>query len=156
VEGAIELVEVEREIEIAASPETVWRFLSDPQLAQRWWGTRVDLDLVPGGGYRVEVVPGRVVSGAFVEIDPPRRLVYTFGWEAGSGVPGSFPPGSTRVEIDLQPEGGGTRLRLVHRELPGTESAAAHGDGWSHYLGRLALAASGRGPGPDPWAQSAA
>jgi uncharacterized protein YndB with AHSA1/START domain len=155
MEGATELVEVEREIEIAASPETVWLFLTDPQRAQSWWGARVDLELVLGGRYRVEVRPDRVVSGAFVEIDPPRRLVYTFGWEAGAGIPGTVPPGSTRVEIDLLAEGDGTRLRLVHRELPGAESVVAHGLGWTHYLDRLAVAAAGRDPGPDPWADSA-
>jgi uncharacterized protein YndB with AHSA1/START domain len=155
MEGATELLAVEREIEIAASPETVWLFLSDPERAQSWWGARVDLDLVPGGRYRVEVVPGRVVSGAFLEIDPPRRLVYTFGWEEGAGIPGVVPAGSTRVEIELTSEGRGTRLRLVHRELPGTESALSHGRGWDHYLGRLALVAAGRDPGPDPWAETA-
>jgi uncharacterized protein YndB with AHSA1/START domain len=153
MEGATGLMAVEREIEIAASPETVWRFLSDPERARSWWGVRVELDLVAGGRYRVEVVPGRVVSGAFVEIDPPRRLVYTFGWEEGSGIPGAVPPGSTRVEIDLISEGAGTRLRLVHRDLPGPESAASHTRGWVHYLGRLAVAAAGGDPGPDPWAE---
>jgi hypothetical protein len=42
-------------------------------------------------------------------------------------------------------------LRLVHRGVP-HERQGRSGEGWDHYLARLALAASGRDPGPDPWA----
>ena len=31
---------VEREIEIAASPETIWEFLVDPEKVARWFGSR--------------------------------------------------------------------------------------------------------------------
>jgi Activator of Hsp90 ATPase homolog 1-like protein len=61
------------------------------------------------------------------------------------------PAGSTPVEIDLTPEGNGTRLRLVHRELP-PESRERHDLGWSHYLGRLKTVSEGGEPGPDPFA----
>jgi uncharacterized protein YndB with AHSA1/START domain len=151
VERLTELLPVRCEIEIDASPETVWGFLANPEKARLWWGALVELELTPGGRIRVEVVPGRVVSGAFVEIDPPRRLVYTFGWEQPPMGAGPVGPGSTTVEIDLIPVGAATRLRLLHRDLPGPESAAAHEQGWDHYLGRLAVVAGGGDPGPDPW-----
>ena len=62
------------------------------------------------------------------------------------------PPGSTTVEIDLDPTGdGGTRLRLVHRGLD-RPMAGAHEGGWWHYLDRLRRAAVGDDPGPDPFA----
>jgi uncharacterized protein YndB with AHSA1/START domain len=151
MERAAERVVVVREVEIAASPETVWSYLVDPEKALRWWGRTISLDLRPGGTLRVEVTAGNIASGEVLEVDPPRRLVYTWGWEAGGGGPELVPPGSTTVEIDLVPTDAGTALRLVHRDLPGAEAAEAHAQGWEHYLGRLAVTAAGGDPGPDPW-----
>jgi uncharacterized protein YndB with AHSA1/START domain len=143
---------VRREIEIAASPETVWEFLVDPAKAHTWWGQAVAFEARPGAPLRIQVTPASISSGEVVEVDPPRRLVYTWGWEVGGGGPEIVPPGSTTVEIDLVPSGAGTTLRLVHRGLPDDDAAALHGQGWDHYLGRLAVAAGGGDPGPDPWA----
>jgi len=78
---------VVREVAISARPETVWEFLVDPRKAVRWMGVSASLDPRPGGQYRVEVIPGEVAAGEFVEIDPPRRLVHTWGWEPGSTSP---------------------------------------------------------------------
>jgi uncharacterized protein YndB with AHSA1/START domain len=142
-----ETVAVEREVAIAASPETVWEFLVDPDKAVLWMGQTATFDLRPGGLYRVEVLPGNTASGEFVEIEPPHRLVLTWGWEGQDSVP----PGSTTVEFELRPTEEGTLLRLTHRNLPGTESAARHGHGWEHYVGRLAVVAAGGDPGVDPW-----
>jgi hypothetical protein len=55
------------------------------------------------------------------------------------------------VEIELEPEGDGTRLRFTHRDLPSAESAESHTQGWDHYLERLKIAAGGGDPGVDPW-----
>jgi len=85
-----------------------------------------------------------VVVGEFVEIDPPRRVVFTWGWEGNDAVP----PGSSTVEVILTPDGEGTILRLVHRDLP-EEQRAEHDGGWKHFLPRLATAAAGdQGSGP--------
>ncbi len=146
---------VRRRIEIAARPETVWELLVDPEKALRWWGIGVELDPRPGGRLRVHVIPGSVVSGEFVEVDPPRRLVYTWGWSEGGGGAGLVPPGSSTVEIELEPTEAGTTVRLTHSGLPNDESAGSHGDGWDHYLGRLAVAAAGGDPGRDPWLEFA-
>src|SRR4029453_6520785 len=51
-----------------------------------------------------------------------------------------LPPGSTTVEIDLFPDGDGTVLRPVHRDLPGP-ATEAHRWGWDHYTARLPTAA---------------
>jgi uncharacterized protein YndB with AHSA1/START domain len=147
VDATTESISVEREIAIAASPETVWELLVDPDLAIRWMGQVATLDVRPGGGYRVEVIPGHTASGEFVEVDRPRRLVHTWGWEGESGVP----PGSSRVEYELVPNGDGTLLRFTHRDLPSAEAAESHAHGWDHYLERLETAAAGGDPGPDPW-----
>jgi uncharacterized protein YndB with AHSA1/START domain len=151
MERAAERVTVEREVEITASPETVWSYLTDPVKALRWWGRTISFDLKPGGALRIEVTAGSVASGEFVEVDEPRRLVYTWGWEAGGGGPEVVPPGSSTVEIELVPTPTGTTLRLVHRGLPGPDAAEAHAQGWDHYLGRLATTAAGGDPGPDAW-----
>ena len=54
-------------------------------------------------------------------------------------------------EYELAPEGEGTRLLFTHRDLPTKESAESHSLGWDHYHERLAVAAAGGDPGPDPW-----
>jgi uncharacterized protein YndB with AHSA1/START domain len=112
-------------------------------------GRQATFDLRPGGRYRVEVLPGRIASGEFIEVDPPHRLVHTWGWEAGNS--SSVPPGSTTVEYELLPHGEGTLLRLTHRDLPGAGAAGRHAHGWEHYLDRLATLAGGDDPGADPW-----
>ena len=68
------------------------------------------------------------------------------------GVAGStdMPPGATRVEFTLSPTRGGTRLHLVHRDLPASQ-AEMHGTGWNHFLSRLTVSVAGADPGPDPW-----
>ena len=97
------------------------------------------------------MIPGHTASGEFVEVDPPRRLVYTWGWEPGADGPNPVPPGSSTVEIELVPEGDGTLLRFTHRDLPSDEAAKSHGHGWDHYLARLQIAAAGGDAGEDPW-----
>ena len=101
---------VRREVAIAASPETVWEFFVDPEKATRWMGRSATLDPRPGGEYRVEVISGNVARGEFVELDPPHRLVWTWGWEPGS--PSPVEPGSTRIEVELVPDGDGTLVRF--------------------------------------------
>ncbi len=143
---------VERVLRIAAPPETVWEFLVDPEKVIRWKGQlATEYDSRPGGGYRIEVLPGHVASGEFVELDRPRRLVYTWGWEPDDDGPNPVPPGSSTIEIDLVAEDGGTTVRFVHRDLPNPEAAESHARGWDHYLERLTIAAAGGDPGADPW-----
>jgi uncharacterized protein YndB with AHSA1/START domain len=151
-----ERIVFEREVQIAASPETVWEFLVDPEKLARWKGRLAEtFDATPGGTYRIEVVPGHVASGEFVELDRPRRVVYTWGWEPDADGTNVMPPGSSTVEIELVPADGGTRLRFTHRDLPTRESADRHAHGWNHYLERLTVAAGGGDPGPDPWLEEA-
>ena len=147
METTTETTRVEREVAIAARPETVWEFLVDPDKATRWMGIDASLEPTPGGLYRVEVLPGTVVRGEFVELDPPRRAVWTWGWEPGS--PSPLPVGASTVAVDLVPTDSGTLVRLTH-ELP-RDTAGRHAEGWEHYLSRLAVVASGADPGADPW-----
>jgi len=147
VDATTEITKVERELAIAASPETVWEFLVDPEKTTRWMGQRATLAARPGGLYRCEVIPGHTAVGEFVVLDRPHRLVFTWGWENETEVP----PGSSTVEIELTSDGDGTILHFVHHDLPNTKSAESHSHGWGHYLPRLAVAAAGGDPGEDPW-----
>lgn len=149
MEATTETTTVERELSIAATPETVWEFLVDPEKAVRWMGTNATLEPRPGGLYYCEVIPGHTAKGEFIEVDRPRRIVYTWGWEK-SDREGAIAPGSTRIEIELVPEGDGTMLRFRH-DLPTAAAAESHANGWDHYLARLVIAARGADPGEDPW-----
>jgi uncharacterized protein YndB with AHSA1/START domain len=136
---------IERVITIAAKPETVFRLITDGGEYVRWKGEDAQLDARPNGVFRV-IFANRtdIVAGKFVEVIPSRRIVFTWGWENNPIVP----PGSSTVEIDLEPEGAGTRLRLVHRGLP-LEGLAGHTEGWDFFLPRLTAVAEGRESGPD-------
>jgi uncharacterized protein YndB with AHSA1/START domain len=151
MEATTETTSLVREVAIAASPETVWAFLVDPDKAILWMGERAAFDPRPGGAWHVDVIPGHTASGEFVELDPPRRLVYTWGWEASDGEPNPVPPGSSTIEIELVSDGGGTMLHFTHRDLPSVKATESHGHGWDHYFERLAVAAAGGNPGRDPW-----
>ena len=152
MESVTEVRSVQREIEIAASPETVWEFLVDPEKVTRWMGLEATLEPQPGGIYLLKVIDGHTARGEFVEVEPPRRLVFTFGWDPGADGPSAVPPGSSTIEIELEvgTDGDGTLLRFTH-DLSTVEAATQHAHGWDHYLGRLEIAAGGGDPGADPW-----
>ncbi len=137
---------VERELRIAASPETVFDFFVDPDRMIQWMGREAELDPRPGGTFRVDLNGRHIGRGEYVEVDRPNRVVFTFGWEGGTSV---VEPGASTVEVDLEADGDGTLLRFLHR-LP-EESRDSHGEGWDHYLPRLVTAAAGGDPGSDPW-----
>ena len=151
MDATTETTVVERTITIAASPETVWEFFVDPDKLTRWKGMNATLEPQPGGIYRCEVIPGHIARGEYVELDPPHRLVFTWGWEKSGDEENAVPPGSSTIEVELTPEGEGTKLHFVHRDLPGSAEAESHAHGWDHYLPRLEIVAAGGDPGEDPW-----
>jgi uncharacterized protein YndB with AHSA1/START domain len=129
---------------IAAPPEKVFAYFTDASRWTAWQGTEAEIELVPGGAWRVNVTGEGFASGRVVEVVENRRVVFTWGWEGGPPVP----PGSTTVVIDLVPEGGGTLVRLTHKGLP-PDQVEIHRRGWEHYVARLAAVADGRDPGPN-------
>jgi len=139
--------DIVREVRIEAPPHEVFPFFTDPGKMIVWKAIHATLDPRPGGIFRINVTGHDIARGEYVDIDPPRRVVFTFGWESESS---PVPPGSTTVEITLVPDGDGTLVRLVHSGVS-DEIRAGSADGWSHYLSRLAVAAEGGDPGPDPW-----
>lgn len=129
---------VEQTIRIEARPQTVWRYWTDLELLREWWGTATGFDPSPGGSYRIEMGPGPVVGGEFLELVPHERIVFSFGWEPAEGLP-EIPVGSNRVEVTLVPDGDDTVLTLRHSGIPAVY-AAEHGEGWGHHLSLLAAA----------------
>jgi uncharacterized protein YndB with AHSA1/START domain len=139
---------IDKIIFIDASPESVYRLLTDAESLMQWMAPSARSDPRPGGELTWTHQAGDSVVGQFLELVPDRRVVFTFGWDRSDV---DVPEGSTLVEIDLKPQRGGTVLRLVHRGLDGP-MADAHDGGWTNYLSRLAVLAEGRDPGPDPLA----
>lgn len=145
--STVETLVLEREITIKAKPETIFPYLTDPEKLQRWFPREATTDVRVGGTYRLVMAKkDYVASGKYVEIKPPTKLVFTFGWE-GDDQPTA--PGSSTVEITLTPIGSDTLVKLTHRGLGSEESRDNHGKGWAEYLKRLSIAATGGDPGPD-------
>jgi uncharacterized protein YndB with AHSA1/START domain len=163
---------LEYELRVAARPETVFAFFTDPRKMVQWMGAQATLDPRPGGICRIAFRPLEakigdfrallgaadepdrgpvdnvgVMMGEFVEVDPHRRIVLTWGWEQEAL---AVPPQSTTMEISFNRDGEETIVRLAHRRLP-PAAVAFHRAGWEHFLPRLTIAAGGGDPGPDPW-----
>jgi uncharacterized protein YndB with AHSA1/START domain len=139
---------VVHELVLPASPSEVFDMFVDAEKLVRWIGISADLDARPDGRFRFELMPGQYCEGRYVTVERPHRVVFTWGWsDPTMGVP----PGSSTVEVTIEPErlGRSTRLRLVHRGLPETERGRVlHDDGWTRFLGRLKDVAAGEAP-PD-------
>jgi uncharacterized protein YndB with AHSA1/START domain len=127
---------VRREVRIAAPRELVFAYFTDPARMVDWFGQGALLEPRPGGTFRVDVNGRDVVVGEYVEVDPPRRVVFTWGFAGGA-----IAPGSTRVEVTLEPDGDGTQVVLLHHGLAGP-ARDGHAEGWSRYLARLTQAVS--------------
>jgi uncharacterized protein YndB with AHSA1/START domain len=138
---------VRAQIRVDAPPERVWDFFTTPEEIVRWMGEYAVLAPRPGGEFTVNVT-GAPVRGRYLELDPPHRLLLSWGY-AGSE---DLPPGASTVEVRLVRDGSGTRVHLEHRDVPEPEKPG-HAEGWKHYLARVAAAATGD-PGPDPGMQS--
>jgi uncharacterized protein YndB with AHSA1/START domain len=139
-------VVVEVSMRMDAPPEAVFRYFVEPERYVRWQGVRAELDPRPGGTYRVWMDEEMVAVGEYVEVTPPTRVVFTWGWEGDA----TLPPGSSTVEIDLRADGTGTAVVVRHSGLPDADSATVHEEGWRFFTQRLAVVAAGGDPGPMP------
>ena len=139
------MAEFRDHIEIQAPPEAVYPHLVTEDGLTAWMGHRADLDPTPGGRFAVDIA-GHPVRGEFLHLEPPHRVVVSWGF-AGSE---DLPAGASTVEFRLTATEGGTRVDLCHSDLPETEMRG-HADGWANFLPRLAIVGAGGDPGPDPW-----
>lgn len=130
---------------IAASPSTVYDYLTESDKWSRWQGVEARLEAREGGIFSMVMGNGMRARGEFKRLVPDELVVFTWGWIDHPGLP----PGSTEVEISLEPDGPGTMVTLVHRALPEDE-VDLHKMGWTHHLPRLAVVAEGGDPGREP------
>jgi uncharacterized protein YndB with AHSA1/START domain len=117
----------------AATPERVFAYFTDPDLMARWFcpnpelPVSCELDVRPGGAWRIVMGERWQVSGAYLEVAPPSRLVFTFDWDHDDDPP-------TTVTVDITPERERTRLVLTHEES-GVDGG--HEEGWTLAFDRL-------------------
>jgi uncharacterized protein YndB with AHSA1/START domain len=130
------------EKELAAPPEDVFAACVDPECLATWWGPSgftapsIELDVRAGGAYRIAMQPPGAelfhLYGEFLEVEPPRRLSYTFVWE-----PPDPDDRETVVTLSFAETAEGTRL-VVEQEGFATEARyVLHRDGWTEALERL-------------------
>jgi len=136
----------EKSVLVPLSADETFTLITEPDRLRRWQVVTARVDLRAGGDYRWTIIPGHSVAGTFTEVEPGRRVVFSWGWEGSA----DLPPGASTVIITLEPAAGGTMVHLTHEGLTG-EQEASHAAGWTHYLGRL-LAATAGDAGPDEWA----
>ncbi len=135
---------------VEAEPHEVYEYFTRAEAMVRWMGEYALLDARPGGEFAVDI-EGTPVRGRYQTLDPPDRIVFSWGF-AGSD---ELPPGSSTVEVRFVREATGTRVDVVHSGLPPARTPT-HAAGWRRYLDRLALEVSGSsvdpgraGPGQD-------
>jgi len=136
----------DKSVVVPLDPEATFALITQPDRLRRWMAVAARVELRPGGDYRWTVTPGHTAAGTFVDVEPGKRVVYTWGWEDGDPAPG----GST-VTVTLTPVDAGTEVRLVHDGLT-DEQAAHHAVGWNHFMDRLVAAGRDGDAGPDEWA----
>jgi len=139
------MTEYRTSIDIDAAPELVFEFLVTDKGMTSWMGQWASLDPVPGGRFAVDIA-GYPARGMFLEVDPPRRVTVSWGFAGNE----SLPPGSSTVSFELTPISAGTRVEVVHTDLPKAD-VPGHIEGWSYFLPRLIRAVSGEELLPATW-----
>jgi uncharacterized protein YndB with AHSA1/START domain len=121
---------LERTVLIRAKRETVFRYFTDSERFAAWWGAGSTIDARPGGPLRIRYPNGVLASGEVVEVAPPERIVFTYGYEDPAK---PMRPGGSRVVVTLQERKDGTLLHLRH-ELPDAAARDQHVQGWRYQL----------------------
>jgi uncharacterized protein YndB with AHSA1/START domain len=126
---------LDRILTIGARPDTVFSFFTDSARWASWWGAGSTIDPRPGGRVLVVLPGGTEASGDVIEIEPPHRIVFSYGYAAGTPIP----PGASRVSIRLVPHAEGTQLHLTH-EFDDEAARDHHVQGWRFQLSLFANA----------------
>ena len=143
--------QLDRTVTIRAPRETVFQFLTDTPRWAAWWGAGSTIDARPGGHMYIRHPDGTEVSGDVLEIDPPNRIVFSFGFVKGTPIP----VGGSKVTIRLDANRAGTLLSLTH-EFGDEVARDEHVQGWRYQLalfGNLVADDSNTGAGAavDGW-----
>ncbi len=143
-------LELRLERRIGAPPARVFAAWTEPEQLRRWSAPagmtlgEGELDLRVGGRWSIEMIDptgGRHVAfGKYLEVSPPRRVVYTHAWRLEDG--DSSP--ETVVTVEFLAEGSGTRLLFTQTGFESEPSRDGHLGGWTSCLDQLeALLAGG-------------
>ena len=131
---------IERTVEVAHPPATVWAALTTAEGLSSWFGNTATIELRPGGSARMTWSGGETANMRVERVEEP--TVFGFTW-AIYGLPDDDPR-RTYVEFTLQPAGAGTRLTVVESgfaQLPDDvyhKAFDANAGGWAKELGELA------------------
>jgi len=131
---------IERTVDLAAPPATVWAALTTAEGLSAWFGDEATIDLRPGGAAQLRWSGGYTVDMRVERVEEPRVFGYT--WQLQE-LP-EDDPRRTYVEFTLEPAGAGTRLTVVETgfaQLPDDPCRKAydgHTEGWARELGELA------------------
>jgi len=130
---------IERTVEIAKPPATVWAALTTAEGLGTWFGEQATIDLRPGGAARLAWANGQAADLRVERVEEP--TVFGFTWPV-HGLPADDPR-RTYVEFTLEPAGAGTRLTVVESgfaQLPDDAHGASYDgniQGWASELGEL-------------------
>ena len=131
---------IERTVEIAHPPASVWAALTTAEGLGSWFGNEATIDLRPGGAARMRWNEEGFTAEMRVErVEEP--TVFGFTWHI-YGLP-EDDPRRTYVEFTLEPAGAGTRLTVVESgfaQLPDDvyrKSYDGNAEGWAKELGEL-------------------
>jgi uncharacterized protein YndB with AHSA1/START domain len=120
---------LDRTVLIQAERETVFRYFTDSTRWALWWGAGSTIEARAGGRLFVRHPNGIESIGEVVEIDPPTRIVFTYGFVSGTPIP----PGASRVTIRLESVPSGTQVHLAH-EFAESGARDEHVQGWRYQL----------------------
>ncbi|HET7889111.1 MAG TPA: SRPBCC domain-containing protein [Bradyrhizobium sp.] len=133
------VVQIRRRVKAAA--EEIFDLWTKPELMVRWMSPfpgavdcKASCELRPGGAFSLVMSSPQVrreVSGAYVQIERPRKLVFTWTGPLTNNV-------NTLVTVELTPQGDETDLVLTHERLPTSAIHQGHTKGWGHILDHLA------------------
>ncbi len=126
----------------AAPRDRVFRAWTDAREFAQWFHPSTDyktvitrLDLRVGGKYSLEMhhKGGNIhrLSGAYEEVKPPEKLVFTWCWQQDETLMESL------VTVTFKDLGGSTEVSLTHQNLLTAETREKHNQGWTGCLGQL-------------------
>jgi len=129
-----------RTVDIGAPVDVVFEYFTNSALWAAWWGPGSEIDATVGGRMRIRHNNGVEVAGEVVEVDPPRRIVFTYGYATSEQQP---PVGGSQVTIALEPRGTSTRLSLTHA-FAAVAHRGAFVQGWRFQLSVFATTIADR------------
>lgn len=135
-----EVAEIKKNIVIDATPEAVFKAITDPNELTHWFPDQAILEPKIGGKMKFSFFKtdseyrqmDYFPEGTITEIIPNKKISYT--WQEPN-IPG-FPNTVVTWELEKM-EDNKTRLKLFHTGFKPDETAKKHNEGWSHFLGQL-------------------